>query len=465
MSEDSTTLGVKFERALCAVALCWEGALDQLPVVPDPDEFLSPGAPEVWAAILQCRKDHGRITVARVSQIVNENGANLVAAAKVANMADPNLCSPEDAQDMVTWIKARTLMHRAMQVSGEFQNELIAQGVGKAPEVIDRFARHLHDVANGMDAGDWDAAFAADVSDAILKPDLGTRRIPTGWVDVDAKVRGWPRGKMSIIAARPSMGKSLVGISACRQLAARGLGTGLISMEMDESEVWIRMACDMAFVNDQSPEYESVQAGKANAQQMRAMSAALAGLRRLPVTVNDRSGLRIPEIHRWARRLDRHYRDHDRQLDALFIDYLQLAKPDKDRRGNKVAEVTDISADIVAMAKDLGVAVVALSQLSRATEHRGSPRPILSDLRESGALEQDADMVGMLFRPAYYFERKAKEEELTPADIAEARQTKNHLDIDWQKNRNGKTGITKVFCAAGSNAIRDLNPFADVRAA
>ena len=169
MSEDSTTLGVKFERALCAVALCWEGALDQLPVVPDPDELLSPGAPEVWAAILQCRKDHGRITVARVSQIVNENGANVVAAAKVANMADPNLCSPEDAQDMVTWIKARTLMHRAMQVSGEFQNELIAQGVGKAPEVIDRFARHLHDVANGMDAGEWDAAFAADVSDAILK--------------------------------------------------------------------------------------------------------------------------------------------------------------------------------------------------------------------------------------------------------------------------------------------------------
>jgi replicative DNA helicase len=198
--------------------------------------------------------------------------------------------------------------------------------------------------------------------------------------------------------------------------------------------------------------------GKASPIQIRQMEDAADRARLLPLAVNDKSALKVADMHRWARRLDREFRHGGRKLDALVVDYLQLARPEKDRKGNKVQEVTDISADLLALAKDLDIALIALSQLSRAPEQRGNPRPQLSDLRDSGSLEQDADMVGMLFRPAYYLERKAKEEELSPEEIKEAAANKFRLEVDWQKNRNGKTGVTLMFCDIGRNAVGDRAP-------
>jgi replicative DNA helicase len=335
------------------------------------------------------------------------------------------------------------------------------------PQVtLDRLEGRLRSKLTSKVGADWMPKPATLATADLLRPYDASQRLPTGWRSLDEKLRGWPRKKVSVVAARPSMGKSMFGIDAARHQAQAGRGVGFISLEMAHEEIWLRMAADLAFRSasysaspeNNPPHYEAVKAGEASPRQMKQMEAALEVVRSLPIMVDDRAALKVVEMHRWCRKLDRWLRDHGTKLDCVIVDYLQLAKPDKPRNGSRTNEVTDISGDLLAMAKDLDVAMIPLSQLNRAAETRTNNRPTMSDLRDSGAIEQDADVICTLFRPAYYLERKAKEDDLTDRDLAEARANKTIIEVDVQKNRNGKTGLVKMFCDPGANAIRDLGP-------
>jgi replicative DNA helicase len=455
-ADPNPQIGVNAEGSVTAAAILHPTFWDACERLPEAEDFEDPNLANLWAAANIVHK-RGRMNRQAVVLELRSMGLKEEDCFGALRHVRPDFTSLADAVEAAKFLMDRRLRKQATLLISESH-----LGLATARDVVghvEALEHGLNDiVTNHAAVNGFKADFACDLPrDAFSGAALG-RRIPTGWTELDQKIRGWPRGKMSIIAARPSMGKSAFAVCAARKLAEQGKGVGFISMEMNSPEIWIRMAADVAFNSGRGPEYEAVMHGKAKSDDIRALEDAAEQVRELPMAINDRAALKIADMHRWARRLDREFRAGGRQLDVLVVDYLQLSRPDKNRQGNKVQEVSDISADLLALAKDLDVALIALSQLSRAPEQRGNPRPQLSDLRDSGSLEQDAEMVGMLFRPAYYFERKAREEELSYEQMREAAAQKHSLEIDWQKNRNGKTGITKLFCDVGRNAVRDAAP-------
>lgn len=455
-ADPNPQIGANAEAAVTAAAIIHPAFWDAVARLPEAEDFEDPNLAQLWAAVQDVRR-RGRVTRQAVVMSLRQAQLSEADCFGALSHVRPEFVTVSEAVEAAAFMLERRLRKQAEILVGESLRGLAT--VGNVVDHVETLERGLNDiVSNHAAANGFKADFACDVSRDIFRGAALGRRIQTGWNELDSKVRGWPRGKMSIIAARPSMGKSAFAVCAGRKLAEQGAGVGFVSMEMNAPEIWIRMAADYAFDNGRGPEYEAVMHGKAKPDDLRAMEAAADRVRDLPFAINDRASLKIAEIHRWARRLDREFRNGGRKLDVLVIDYLQLVRPDKNRNGNKVQEVSDVSADLLALAKDLDVALIALSQLSRAPEQRGNPRPQLSDLRDSGSLEQDAEMVGMLFRPAYYFERKAREDDLSYDQLREAEANKHVLEIDWQKNRNGKTGVTRMFCDVGRNAVRDAAP-------
>lgn len=455
-SDPNPMLGAMAEATICAAPFVRPQFWDHVERLPEAEDFEHEGLSALWAGVLAAKR-RGTVSRAAVAFQLREMQYREDECFAALKQVQTDFLTLPDIIAAATFLHDRNLRKRAAALCNESVQAMAT--VSNVREHVETLERGLNDlVSNHEGASGFQAAFACDIRKDLFRGAGKTRRVPTGWTDIDQKVRGWPRGKMSIIAARPSMGKSAFAVCAARRVAEQGLGVGFVSMEMAEDEIWARLAADLAYSNGSGPEYEAVMNGKANPIQIRQMEDAVDIARGLPLAVNDRSAQKVADIYRWARRLDREFRNGGRKLDVLIVDYLQLARPEKNRNGNKVQEVTDVSADLLALAKDMDVALIALSQLSRAPEQRGNPRPQLSDLRDSGSLEQDADMVGMLFRPAYYLERKAREDDLTHEELREAAANKNRLEIDWQKNRNGKTGLTAMFCDIGRNAVGNLAP-------
>lgn len=455
-SEANPMIGDMAEAIIAAAPFIRAEFWDHVERLPEPEDFEDGVLGALWTATLAARR-RGTVSRAAVVFQLREMQFKEEDCFGALQRVRTDFLALADIVEAARFLIDRRLCKQATALCKEATDSFATSS--NVLERVEALESGLNDlVTNHAAVNGFKASFACDLPRDVFRGAALGRRIQTGWNELDGRIRGWPRGKMSIIAARPSMGKSAFAVCAGRKLAEQGHGVGFVSMEMNAPEIWIRMAADYAYDNGRGPEYEAIMHGRPKPDDVRAMEAAADRVRELPFAINDGSSLKVASIHRWARRLDREYRTGGRKLDVLIVDYLQLIRPEKNRNGNKVQEVSDVSADLLALAKDLDVALIALSQLSRAPEQRGNPRPQLSDLRDSGSLEQDAEMVGMLFRPAYYFERKAREEDLTYDQIREAEANKHVLEIDWQKNRNGKTGITRMFCDVGRNAVRDAAP-------
>lgn len=451
-------LGEMAEATLAAAPFVRAEFWDSVDVLPEPEDFEDPALSGLWAGVLAAKR-RGTVNRAAVAFQLREMQFKEEDCFGALKRVRTDFLSLGDIIEAVRFLMDRRLSKRAAALCADATAKFAT--ASNVREHVEALEHDLNDlVTHHQGSTGFHASFACDMSKTMFRGEAAGRRIQTGWSGINSKIRGWPRGKMSIIAARPSMGKSAFAVCAAQNLAERGHGVGFVSMEMNDTEIWTRLAASLCYRRHGSdaPEYEAVMNSMAKPNEIRIMEDAADEARSLPFAINDRSALKVSDIYRWARRLDREFRNGGRKLDVLIVDYLQLARPEKNRNGNKVNEVTDVSADLLALAKDMDVALIALSQLSRAPEQRTSPRPLLSDLRDSGSLEQDADMVGFLFRPAYYLERKAKEENLDRDQLAEARAKKMVLEIDFQKNRNGKTGLVEMYCDIGRNAVRDMAP-------
>ncbi|MCK9265824.1 replicative DNA helicase [bacterium] len=245
--------------------------------------------------------------------------------------------------------------------------------------------------------------------------------IPTGFIDLDKETTGLHPADFVIVASRPSMGKTSF---ACN--IALNINSGInkypvliFSLEMSKDQLVQRMLCCEAKIN-----LKSLRQGMLSDKDMGNLLVAAGMLEEAPIFIDDTPQLNVFEVRARARRLKA---NEDIQL--IIIDYLQLMKS-RYRSENRQQEITDISASLKALAKELDVPVIAISQLSRATEHREGREPVLSDLRESGSLEQDADLVLLLFREDFY--KKKGEEYNGIANIIIAKQ------------RNGPTGTIEL---------------------
>jgi replicative DNA helicase len=244
--------------------------------------------------------------------------------------------------------------------------------------------------------------------------------IPSGFRDLDRLTSGFQPGNLVIVAARPSMGKSALALGMGTNLAVRyELPVALFTLEMSKAEVTQRLMCSEAKVESQR-----LRSGKLAPDDWPRLTAACDKLAKAPIYVDDTGSITMMEIRSKARRL----KSREPSLGLIIVDYMQLMTSGVSAE-NRVQEVSQISRSLKILARDLDVPIVALSQLSRAVEQRHDKRPILSDLRESGSIEQDADLVVFIYRDEYY------NEESDQQGLAE---------VILAKHRNGPTDAVKL---------------------
>ena len=243
---------------------------------------------------------------------------------------------------------------------------------------------------------------------------------PSGFKDLDRITSGFQPGNLIIVAARPSMGKSALGLCMATNLAVRyELPVALFTLEMSKAEVTQRMMCSEAKVESQR-----LRTGKLAVDDWPRLTAACDKLAKAPIYVDDTGSITMMELRSKARRL----KSKEPNLALIVVDYLQLMTSGGPIE-NRVQEVSQISRQLKVLARDLDLPILAMSQLSRAVEQRQDKRPILSDLRESGSIEQDADIVAFVYRDEYY------NDESDQQGLAE---------LIVAKHRNGPTDTVKL---------------------
>ncbi len=259
--------------------------------------------------------------------------------------------------------------------------------------------------------------------------------VPSGFRELDLLTSGFQPGNLVILAARPSMGKSALGLCIAANLGVRHeTPVALFTLEMSKSEVTQRMMCSEAKVESQR-----LRTGRLAPDDWPRLTAACDRLMKAPIYVDDAGSTTIMEVRSKARRL----KSKEPNLGLIIVDYLQLMTSGATAE-NRVQEVSQISRALKVLARDLEVPILAMSQLSRAVEQRHDKRPILSDLRESGSLEQDSDLVFFVYRDEYYLGEESDQQGLAEVILA--------------KHRNGPTGLVKLSFLRRYAKFADLAP-------
>jgi replicative DNA helicase len=276
---------------------------------------------------------------------------------------------------------------------------------------------------------------ATNSAERATKQGLG---VQTGLADLDRALGGFEAGTITIVAGRPSMGKSAVAQMLATNAAHAGVSSGFVSLEMSHEQIGLREMASRLRIP-----LERIRRGDLGEHEWQAMVQATAQWGQLPLWIDASAGLTVAQIKDRARTLQRKH-----GLGLLVIDYLQLIRPDHTYRGNKVAEVAEISGALKALAVELKIPVVVLSQLSREVEHRDDKRPRMSDLRWSGDVEQDADNILLLYRHRYYCPN--------PDGTAEWEASENVLEVIIAKQRQGMTGTVRVFYDPATSTFANL---------
>lgn len=248
------------------------------------------------------------------------------------------------------------------------------------------------------------------------------RGIRTGYRDLDNMTAGLQRSDLVILAARPAMGKTTLVTNLAYNVATIAKEPVLFfSLEMSKEQLVDRMLADASGVDAWN-----IRTGNLNEDDFAKLADAMGEMAEAPIFIDDTPGLSVLEMRTKARRVN-----HDRPLGLIIIDYLQLLQSSGNHQGNRVQEVSEISRGLKLIARELNVPLIALSQLSRSVESRTPPIPQLADLRESGSIEQDADIVSFIYRPGYYEPDNPEVENITELIIA--------------KHRNGPVGKVELY--------------------
>ena len=256
--------------------------------------------------------------------------------------------------------------------------------------------------------------------------------IPTGFRDVDRRIMGMNKGDFILVAARPSMGKTAFTLNIASYVGLHGGKVAFFSLEMSKEQLMQRMLCSEGSIDSQL-----LRTGQLGDEDWTNLVTVADKLNRAPIYIDDTAGITIMDLRSKARRLKAEH-----GLDLIVIDYLQLMQGRPGKNGdNRQQEISEISRSLKALARELNVPVIALSQLSRSVEARQVKRPMLSDLRESGSLEQDADIVMFLYREDYY----DKDTE-----------HKNQTEVIIAKHRNGPVDTVNLYFQKEYTKFRDM---------
>lgn len=323
-------------------------------------------------------------------------------------------------------------------------NEIIDLGYDtteNVDDIIDGAEKKIFDTIQNKSRNSY-SAFKDVLVDSFTKlEELYNRKqhitgVPSGFAELDYKTAGFHGSELILIAARPAMGKSAFALNIAANAALKAnVPVAIFSLEMSKEQLVNRILCSEAMVDS-----NKVRTGKLEEGDWVKLAESIGPLSEAQIYIDDTPGISITEIRSKCRKLKM-----EKNIGMVIIDYLQLVQASNKRNGSREQEISEISRSLKILAKELGVPVIALSQLSRAVEQRIDHRPMLSDLRESGAIEQDADLVMFLYRDDYYNPESEKK------DIAEVIIAKHRggstgtLDLLWLGNYTKFVNLEKRF--------------------
>lgn len=307
-------------------------------------------------------------------------------------------------------------------------NEIITLGYDPtqdAEELMDNAEKKIFGVMQSRNQKGYSSMKDILVDTFVELEELYNRKqhitgIPTGFIDLDYKTAGLHGSDLVLVAARPAMGKSAFALNIATNAAVRGnTPVAIFSLEMSKEQMANRILCSEALVDS-----NKVRTGKVEDDDWVKLAQASGVLSEAQIFIDDTPGISVMEIRAKCRKMKL-----EKDIGLVVIDYLQLVQGSNKRGGSREQEIAEISRSLKILAKEINVPVIALSQLSRAPEQRDDHRPMLSDLRESGSIEQDADIVMFLYRDDYYNQDSEK---------------KNVAEVILAKHRAGSTGTVEL---------------------
>jgi replicative DNA helicase len=347
---------------------------------------------------------------------------------------------------------ARIILQKYIQRSLiKISNEIIQEAYDESTDVfdlLDAAESKLYDVTQGNIKRSAETAqnlvIQAKKKIEEIANKEGLSGVPSGFDQLDKLTSGWQPSDLVIVAARPGMGKTALTLSMARNIAVNGqIGVAFFSLEMSSVQLITRLISAETGLSS-----EKLRTGKLEKHEWEQLNVKVKALESAPLYIDDTPSLSIFDLRAKARRLASQH-----QIKLIIIDYLQLMTAGSNQKGgNREQEISTISRNLKALAKELNIPVIALSQLSRAVETRGgTKRPILSDLRESGAIEQDADIVSFIYRPEYY--------QITEWDDEERSSTTGQAEFIVAKHRNGGLGNIRLKFIGNLGKFDNLDSF------
>jgi replicative DNA helicase len=436
------------ERALLGSVLLDNGALNVALEVLSKDDFFSESHRLIFEKMTEISEKNRTIELVTLAEEFSKEGLleKIGGAAYLAALTDGvPVGSTASVMEYSRIVKEKSVIRRLINASNNVISRCL-EATDDPETLIDLAQSQIFEIAEQKVPtgflGIRDIVKSSfGTIDVLFDRGKSVTGIETGFVDLDNMTSGFQPGELIIIAARPSLGKTALALNIGTYAAIHHNAVGLFSLEMSKESLLIRLLCSEARIDS-----HKLRTGFSSREDWNRMTQALGRLAEAPLYIDDTPALSIMQIRAKARRMKA-----EKGLDLLIVDYLQLVTG-HGRFENRTQEVSYISRGLKSIAKELHVPVVALSQLSRAPEERPGHRPQLSDLRESGSIEQDADVVIFIFRQDVY----------RHADEGENGEPSGKTELIIGKQRNGPTGnVPVVFLkpfARFENAAREQEP-------
>ncbi|ALZ88666.1 replicative DNA helicase [Aerococcus urinaeequi] len=413
------------------------------------DDFYSRANQLIFEAMEELNRDDEAIDALTVQQKLNnmhmlENVGGYEYIFQLAN----DTPTAANAEYYARIVEEKSLLRKLIQASNKIARESFEQEESVSV-ILDEAEKSILNVAENRNRNGFihirDVVFESMQNlDDLSKNGQDVTGIPTGYPDLDAMTAGLQPEELIILAARPAVGKTAFALNIAQNVATKQDGVvAVFSLEMGAGSLVNRMICAEGSINA-----GHLRTGQLTEDEWSDLIVASGALSEADIYIDDTPGIRVTEIRSKSRRL---LKERGR-LDLIVIDYLQLIEGSGKRNENRQQEVSDISRQLKKIAKELHVPVIALSQLSRGVEQRQDKRPVLSDIRESGSIEQDADIVAFLYRDDYYERGEGEEDD----GGGEPRLEDNIVEVIIEKNRSGARGTVKLIFT------KEFNKFSSV---
>ena len=418
---------IEAEKSVLGAVLENGGALSSAIEALAEDDFYVPAHREIFSAAKALAANHSAVDLVTMDAELSRRGT-LPGVGGTEYLIELTQFVPttSNVKDYIRIVAEKSTLRRLITASGEISQACYAQEQS-LDQVLAMAEKKIFDIVMRRDQGEElqhireVLARTYEQMEELVRLQGQVSGVPTGFYELDNLLTGLHGGELVLVGARPSMGKTSFAINMAAHAVRKGFKVAVFSLEMPREQIAMRILCGDARVNMQQ-----VRKGKLKDEDWVKLARVLAPLAASEMYIDDTSGLTPGQLRSRCRRM---MMDHG--LDMIVVDYLQLMGSDTKAESRQV-EVSNISRSLKAIAQELKVPLVACAQLSRANEKRGSGglRPMLSDLRDSGSIEQDADVVMFLHREAYY-----KKDQSVPDNIAE---------VIVAKQRNGPLGNVKL---------------------